>query len=108
MIPDDELVELVEEIRLVVAQMDKDWHDKRGCPTEFEIGTALMFLYFNKVDVDYVIVEVGLGGTYDATNVITPLVSVITKVAADHLKYLGPTLKDVARNKAGIIIRSQS
>ena len=103
MIPDDDLVQMVSEIQPVVAQMDNDWANRGGGPTEFEIDTAIMFKYFAEQQVDYAVIEVGLGGTYDSTNVIQPLVSVITGVAEDHLKYLGPTLQDVARNKAGII-----
>ena len=103
MIPDNDLVRMVNEIQPIVAQMDKDWADRGGGPTEFEIDTAIMFKYFAEQQVDYAVIEVGLGGTCDSTNVIQPLVSVITGVAKDHLKYLGPTLKDVARNKAGII-----
>ena len=103
MIPDDDLVQMVSEIQPIVAQMDDDWADRGGGPTEFEIDTAIMFKYFTEQQVDYAVIEVGLGGTYDSTNVIQPLVSVITGVAKDHLKYLGPTLQDVARNKAGII-----
>lgn len=103
MIPDDDLVRMVSEIQPIVAQMDDDWAERGGGPTEFEIDTAIMFKYFAEQQVDYAVIEVGLGGTYDSTNVIQPLVSVITGVAKDHLKYLGPTLKDVARNKAGII-----
>lgn len=103
MISDDRLVEIVDKIKPIVAQMDQDWADKGGGPTEFEIDTAIMFKYFVEEKVDYAVLEVGLGGTYDSTNVVSPLVSVITNVANDHLKFLGPTLSDVARNKAGII-----
>ena len=103
MISDDRLVEIVDEIRPIVDQMDIDWEKRGGGPTEFEIDTAIMFKYFAEEQVDYAVIEVGLGGTYDSTNVIMPLVSVITSVGKDHLKYLGPTIKDVARNKAGII-----
>lgn len=103
MISDYDLVKIVEEIKPVVDQMDHDWEERGGGPTEFEIDTAIMFKYFAEQNVDYAVIEVGLGGTFDSTNVIQPLVSVITGVGADHLKYLGPTLQDVARNKAGII-----
>lgn len=103
MISDDDLVRMVNKIQPVVAQMDQDWESRGGGPTEFEIDTAIMFMYFAEQQVDYAVIEVGLGGTYDSTNVIQPLVSVITGIGKDHLKYLGPTLKDVAQNKAGII-----
>lgn len=72
-------------------------------PTEFEVGTALAFLYFNREEVDYLVLEVGLGGAIDSTNVITPLVSVITNVAMDHMDYLGSTIREIAAVKAGIV-----
>ncbi|MEN6390180.1 MAG: folylpolyglutamate synthase/dihydrofolate synthase family protein [Syntrophomonas sp.] len=72
-------------------------------PTEFEILTALAFLYFKDRQVDIAVLEVGMGGRYDSTNVITPLVSVITSIDYDHVAYLGDTLEEIAFNKAGII-----
>lgn len=73
-------------------------------PTQFEIWTAAAFCYFKKKNCDVVILETGLGGTRDATNVIgTPLASVITRIAADHTEYLGDTLEEIAAEKAGII-----
>ncbi|MFZ7102302.1 MAG: bifunctional folylpolyglutamate synthase/dihydrofolate synthase [Peptococcaceae bacterium] len=72
-------------------------------PTEFEILTALAFQYFAKEKVDIMVIEVGMGGRLDSTNVVTPLISVITSISRDHIDYLGPTLADVAREKAGII-----
>lgn len=75
-------------------------------PTEFELLTAMAFLYFAKVGVEYAVVEVGMGGLYDSTNVIVPVVSVITNVAMDHMQYLGNTLTEIAHNKAGIIKES--
>ncbi|MBU0485145.1 MAG: bifunctional folylpolyglutamate synthase/dihydrofolate synthase [Proteobacteria bacterium] len=71
--------------------------------TYFEFTTALALLWFAEQQVDLVILEVGLGGRLDATNVITPEVSVITNVSMDHEAYLGNTLKEVAFEKAGII-----
>ena len=71
--------------------------------TYFEFTTALAMLWFARQKVDLVILEVGLGGRLDATNVITPLVSVITNVSMDHEAYLGNTLAEVAGEKAGII-----
>ncbi len=71
--------------------------------TYFEFTTALALLWFAKQDVDLVILEVGLGGRLDATNVVNPLVSVITNVSMDHEAYLGNTLSEVAFEKAGII-----
>jgi len=72
-------------------------------PTEFEVSTAMAFLYFCEQAVDFVVLEVGLGGAIDSTNVVTPLLSVITNVAMDHMDYLGHTLVEIARVKAGII-----
>ncbi|TYO98040.1 bifunctional folylpolyglutamate synthase/dihydrofolate synthase [Desulfallas thermosapovorans] len=72
-------------------------------PTEFEVSTALAFCYFAEEAVDYLVLEVGLGGAIDSTNVVHPLVSVITNVAMDHMDYLGNTVADIARVKAGII-----
>jgi dihydrofolate synthase/folylpolyglutamate synthase len=71
--------------------------------TYFEFTTALAMLWFARRQVDLVILEVGLGGRLDATNVITPLVSVITNVSMDHEMYLGNTLAEIAGEKAGII-----
>lgn len=70
--------------------------------TEFEILTALAFLYFARRQVDIAVVEAGLGGLLDSTNVLNPIVSVITNVSYDHMAYLGDTLPEIARSKAGI------
>jgi dihydrofolate synthase/folylpolyglutamate synthase len=72
-------------------------------PTEFEIITCAMFLYFYDMNVDYAVVEVGLGGRLDSTNVITPVLSIITSISYDHMKILGNTLGEIAYEKAGII-----
>lgn len=77
--------------------------DKREPPTFFEITTAMALIYFARSDVDVGIMEVGMGGRLDATNVIIPLVSVITNIGLDHNQYLGGTITDIAREKAGII-----
>jgi dihydrofolate synthase/folylpolyglutamate synthase len=72
-------------------------------PTEFEVNTAMAFQYFYEENVDLVVVEVGLGGAIDSTNVIKPLISIITNVAMDHMNYLGNTIAEIATVKAGII-----
>lgn len=72
-------------------------------PTEFEVSTALAFLCFFEEKTDFVVLEVGLGGAIDSTNVVVPLVSVITNVAMDHMEYLGNTVTEIATVKAGII-----
>jgi dihydrofolate synthase/folylpolyglutamate synthase len=72
-------------------------------PTYFEILTILALLYFRERNVDIAVLEVGMGGRLDATNVVTPLVSVITTVGRDHQEFLGKTLAEIAFEKAGII-----
>jgi len=72
-------------------------------PTEFEILTAVAFQYFKNEKVDLAVLEVGMGGSFDSTNVIIPLVSVITGVDYDHTAFLGSSLEEIAANKAGII-----
>jgi dihydrofolate synthase/folylpolyglutamate synthase len=73
--------------------------------TYYEISTAIAFWWFAESKVDLAIIEVGLGGRLDATNVITPLVSVITSIALDHTDILGDTIEEIAREKGGIIKR---
>lgn len=72
-------------------------------PTFFEFTTVMAFKYFAEENVDIAVVEVGMGGRLDATNVITPLVSIITNISYDHQEFLGKTLTEIAREKAGII-----
>ncbi|HQQ79062.1 MAG TPA: Mur ligase family protein, partial [Thermoanaerobaculia bacterium] len=76
-------------------------------PTYFEAMTVAAFELFRRARVAVAVVEVGIGGRLDATNVLDPEVSVVTNVAADHLDVLGPALEDVAREKAGIFRRGQ-
>lgn len=89
------MVELVEEIKPAVARIPK--------LTTFEITTALGFLAFARQGVDAAVIEVGLGGRLDATNIVTPKVSVITSLSYDHMAVLGDTLAKIAGEKAGII-----
>jgi dihydrofolate synthase/folylpolyglutamate synthase len=92
----DEVIEGVAEIRAIV--------EPAGIHlTPFEMMTALAFTAFARAQVDVAVVEVGLGGRLDATNVLSPLVSVITSIGLDHQAYLGPTLAHIAREKGGII-----
>jgi dihydrofolate synthase/folylpolyglutamate synthase len=72
-------------------------------PSFFEINTVMAFCYFAASDIDIAVIETGLGGRLDATNVITPLVSIITSISFDHMKLLGNTLPEIAAEKAGII-----
>lgn len=72
-------------------------------PTEFEVITTIMFLYFQERKPDYCVIEVGLGGDKDSTNVVDPVISVITSISFDHMNVLGNTLEEIAQAKAGII-----
>lgn len=99
-IPKDTLVNLLEEVKCAVEKVIKEGYDH---PTEFEILTALTFLYFYNEKVDYGVIEVGLGGRIDSTNVLNPIVSVITSISLDHMDILGDTLGKIAYEKAGII-----
>ena len=73
-------------------------------PTEFELITAIALLYFSEQELDYLILEVGLGGKGDSTNMVSmPIISVITSISFDHMDYLGDTLEKIAAEKAGII-----
>jgi len=76
-------------------------------PTYFEVCTAMMFQFFSLKQVDIAVIEVGLGGRYDATNIVDPLVSVITNVSKDHQQILGEKIEDIAREKAGIIKKNR-
>lgn len=72
-------------------------------PTFFEVTTAMAFEHFRREEIDVAVIEVGLGGRFDATNVITPMVTVVTSIAFDHERYLGHSLREIAAEKAGII-----
>ena len=91
----EQLIELVEEVKPAVAKIPK--------LTTFEITTAIGLLAFAKNEVDAAVIEVGLGGRLDATNIVTPRVSVITSLSYDHMAVLGNTLAAIAGEKAGII-----
>lgn len=95
-ISEDYVVKFVEEGR--------DFFEQRKA-TFFEIATAMAFKYFRDMDVDIAIVEVGLGGRLDSTNIITPILSVITNVSLDHTQLLGDSLEQIAMEKGGIIKR---
>jgi dihydrofolate synthase/folylpolyglutamate synthase len=107
------LVDFRERIRVVGQWADEDWLEEaldriEALPeandrTFFEVATALGFLYFAERGVDIAVVEVGLGGRLDCTNVLTPLVSVITSIGLDHTEILGDTIEKIAAEKAGII-----
>jgi dihydrofolate synthase/folylpolyglutamate synthase len=100
-IPREEVARIVQLIDEKISIMLKEGYSS---PTEFEIVTAMAFYYYNYCKVDYVVLEVGLGGRYDATNVInSSLVSVITSISLDHIGVLGNTVPKIAYEKAGII-----
>jgi dihydrofolate synthase/folylpolyglutamate synthase len=98
-IPEKDLAMLVVQVRPLVEEMKQN----NNTPTFFEIVTVLAFLYFKNRTVDYAVVEVGLGGRFDATNVVTPLVSVITNISLEHTDILGKDIASIAFEKAGII-----
>lgn len=98
-IAESEVVQLTEEIRERIAPLTTHMPE----PTFFEFVTAMAFLYFARNKVDWAVLEVGMGGRLDATNVIFPEVSVISKISYDHKEFLGSTLAAIAREKAGII-----
>lgn len=98
-ISDDELAEITESVKPIADSMEER-------PTEFELVTAIAFEYFARHQCDVVVLEVGLGGRLDSTNVIdSPLLSVITGIDFDHTALLGNTIGEIAREKAGIIKR---
>lgn len=97
-IPEADLAAWVEHLR-PLAEQDKEL-------TTFEVATALAFAYFAQMGVEIAVVEVGLGGRLDATNIVQPLVSVITTIGHDHMHILGNTLTQIAAEKAGIIKES--
>ncbi len=93
----EELADILQEIKLVINPDEES-------PTQFEVITAAAWLYFAQQKVDLAVMEVGLGGRLDATNVVdNPLVSVITSISLEHWQHLGPTLTDIAGEKAGIL-----
>lgn len=97
----EDLAICTDEVLEKVDQMLKEGMDS---PTEFELITAISFVYFSKQRIDFLILEVGLGGKGDSTNVMDkPVISVITSISYDHMEYLGDTLEEIAKVKSGII-----
>jgi dihydrofolate synthase/folylpolyglutamate synthase len=102
--PPDEFADLVRSVQPVVDELDAEPTDSNlRNPTFFEITTAMAFLHFARGPVDAAVLEVGLGGRLDSTNVCQPAVCVITSISFDHTKQLGNTLTAIAGEKAGII-----
>lgn len=95
MIPQGEFARLVRQVEPIIAH-------SRPIPTYFDVLTAIAFKYFAEEEVDIAVIETGLGGRLDSTNVITPEVTAITSISKDHMAQLGPTLTHIATEKAGI------
>lgn len=102
-ISDDALIKYANIMYEISQKMQAE--DEENIITFFEVLTVMAFLYYRDESVDYAVIEVGLGGLLDATNVIVPEVSVITNVSYDHMKQLGNTLESIALNKLGIVKR---
>ncbi|MCA9452071.1 MAG: hypothetical protein KC584_05505, partial [Nitrospira sp.] len=108
------LIDFRERIRVQGTDISEEWvcalteqirriADSLGTLTFFEFTTALAFLHFKNQQVDIAVVEVGMGGQFDATNVLSPMGALITGISFDHEAYLGDSLQKIAREKAGII-----
>lgn len=98
-ISESELIYLIEKVKPIVEDMVKN----NNIPTFFEIVTAIAFQFFKDKKVDFAIIEVGLGGRFDATNIVNPIVTIITNVTLDHQDRLGNKIEDIAFEKVGII-----
>lgn len=96
-IPERDVIALADEVRSLSGQTED------FSPTFFEVVTAMAFIYFRRMKVDWAVVETGLGGRLDATNIVEPEVSVITMIGYDHVEFLGETIEEIAAEKAGII-----
>jgi len=106
MISKNELANLVKRLKPAIDQYNKA--SKYGPLSFFEVYTALAFVYFKEQKTDFLVLETGLGGRLDATNVVKPLVCAITPISYEHTQRLGNTLKEIAAEKAGIIKSHQS
>lgn len=100
-ISEDRVGELVSRLKPVLERTAR--HPLYSPPTEFEVATLLAFQYFAEEKVDVAVIEVGMGGRFDSTNVVDPVVCGITHIALDHREYLGDTISAIAAEKAGII-----
>ncbi|HEX3034403.1 MAG TPA: folylpolyglutamate synthase/dihydrofolate synthase family protein [Thermodesulfobacteriota bacterium] len=92
----DDFSRLILEIKKIASRMPEE-------PSYFEVITAAAFFHFSGRRVDFSVLEVGMGGRWDATNVVTPLVAVITNISRDHTEFLGSTIREIALEKAGVI-----
>ena len=100
-IPDKDLISLVAKAQVLINDLEE--HTNFGRPTEFELVTLLMFLYFDLKQVDIAIVEAGIGGRLDSTNVLSPELVICTSIGFDHTETLGNSLLDIANHKAGVM-----
>lgn len=100
-ISNNDLIKTANEIETAIEILKKD--DPNFSLVTFEYEVALAFQFFAQENCDYAVIEVGIGGEHDKTNVIIPEVSVITTIGLDHEKIIGPTLKDIAEEKSGVI-----
>lgn len=100
-INNNDLIKTANKIEMAIEILKKD--DPNFSLVTFEYEVALAFQFFAQENCDYAVIEVGIGGEHDKTNVIIPEVSVITTIGLDHEKIIGPTLKDIAKEKSGII-----
>lgn len=99
-ITDEEIEDLIKRIE---SKVDEYNNIKSKKITYFELLTTMAFIYFYENNCDFVVLETGLGGLYDCTNLVEPIVSIITSVGYDHMRILGNTLEEIAEQKAGII-----
>lgn len=100
-IPDKDLISLVEKAQVLLDDLEE--HTAFDRPTEFELVTLLMFLYFDLKQVDMAIIEAGIGGRLDSTNVLSPELVICTSIGFDHTETLGNSLLDIANHKAGVM-----
>ena len=100
-IPDADVARIYDEMRPAIEATAA--HSKVKHPTFFEVATAMAFHYFAEQGIDIGVIEVGMGGRYDATNVVVPLVAVLTRIGLEHTEQLGKTKERIAREKSGII-----
>jgi dihydrofolate synthase/folylpolyglutamate synthase len=98
-ISENDFANFIKKIKTIVEEMKKEGEP----PTYFEILTAMAFQYFNDKNVEFAIIEVGLGGRFDATNIVKPILTIITNVTLEHQDVLGENVGDIAYEKAGII-----
>ena len=100
-IPDKDLISLVAKAQVLLNDLEE--HTDFGRPTEFELVTLLMFLYFDLKQDDMAIIEAGIGGRLDSTNVLSPELAICTSIGFDHTETLGNSLLDIANHKAGVM-----